>query len=150
MHVVKRDFSPIPTHQSSCLAVIIFLCILQKFGKIECICVLFSPHTLVLLCIMLHILIFFPLNNLSWRFFPCTFRQAYHILLNIEYYLIVLLFFLGPHLRHMEVPRLGVESELQLPTYTAATATWVASHVCVLCHNSQQSWILSPLSKARD
>ena len=28
--------------------------------------------------------------------------------------------FLGPHLRHMEVPRLGVESELQLPTYTTA------------------------------
>ena len=24
--------------------------------------------------------------------------------------------FLGPHLRHMEVPRLGVKSELQLPT----------------------------------
>ena len=31
--------------------------------------------------------------------------------------------FLGPHLRHMEVPRLGAESELQLPAYTTATAT---------------------------
>ena len=30
--------------------------------------------------------------------------------------------FLGPHLRHMEVPRLGVELELQLPAYTTATA----------------------------
>ena len=29
--------------------------------------------------------------------------------------------FLGPHLRHMEVPRLGVESELQSPAYTTAT-----------------------------
>ena len=29
---------------------------------------------------------------------------------------------LGPHLWHMEVPRLGVESELQLPAYTTATA----------------------------
>ena len=28
--------------------------------------------------------------------------------------------FLGPHLQHMEVPRLGVESELQLPAYTTA------------------------------
>ena len=32
------------------------------------------------------------------------------------------LVFLGPHPRHMEVPRLGVESELQLLTYTTATA----------------------------
>ena len=31
-------------------------------------------------------------------------------------------FFSGPHLRHMEVSRLGVESELQLPAYTTATA----------------------------
>ena len=39
---------------------------------------------------------------------------------------IILLFcfvFLGPHLWHMEVPRLGVELELQLPAYTTATAT---------------------------
>ena len=28
--------------------------------------------------------------------------------------------FLGPHLWHMEVPKLGVKSELQLPAYTAA------------------------------
>ena len=34
-----------------------------------------------------------------------------------------LFFFLGLHLRHMDVPRLGVESELQLPAYTTATAT---------------------------
>ena len=34
---------------------------------------------------------------------------------------VVILVLLGLHPRHMEVPRLGVESELQLPTYTAAT-----------------------------
>ena len=34
-----------------------------------------------------------------------------------------LFFFLGRHLQHMEVPRLGVKSELQLPAYAAATAT---------------------------
>ena len=33
-----------------------------------------------------------------------------------------MLVFLGPHLRHMEVPRLG-EPELQLLAYTTATAT---------------------------
>ena len=31
-------------------------------------------------------------------------------------------FFLGPPQRHIEVPRLGVKSELQLPAYTSATA----------------------------
>ena len=30
--------------------------------------------------------------------------------------------FLGLHLRHIEVPRLGVKSELQLMAYTTATA----------------------------
>ena len=30
--------------------------------------------------------------------------------------------FVGPHLRHMEVPRLGVELELQLLAYATATA----------------------------
>ena len=30
--------------------------------------------------------------------------------------------FLGLHLCHVEVPRLGVESEPQLPAYTTATA----------------------------
>ena len=38
--------------------------------------------------------------------------------------------FLGPHPRHMEVPRLGVELELQLPANTTATATQYLSHIC--------------------
>ena len=38
--------------------------------------------------------------------------------------------FLGPHLQHMEVLRLGVESELFLPIYSVATATWVLSCIC--------------------
>ena len=37
---------------------------------------------------------------------------------------VVVVVFLGPHLRHMEVPRLGVEMEPQLPAYTTATAMW--------------------------
>ena len=58
--------------------------------------------------------------------------------------------FLGPHPWHMEVSRLGVELELQLPTYTTATATWELSHICDLHHSSQQHRILNPPSKARD
>ena len=43
--------------------------------------------------------------------------------------------FLGPYLRPMEVPRLGVKLEPQLPG---------------LLHSSWQCQILNPLSKARD
>ena len=45
---------------------------------------------------------------------------------------------LGSHLRHMEVPRLGVELEVPRlgPAYTMATATWDPSHVCELHHSS--------------
>jgi len=47
-------------------------------------------------------------------------------------------------------PRLRVESELQLPAYTTATAMPDLSHVYDLYHSSQQCYILNPLSKARD
>ena len=57
--------------------------------------------------------------------------------------------FLGLHLQHMEVPRLGVELELQLLAYPTVTATWDPSRVCDLYHGSQQCWIPRPLSEAR-
>ena len=56
----------------------------------------------------------------------------------------------------MEVPRLGIKSELQLLAYTTAIATWDLSHVCDLSHicdlshSSDQHWILNPLIEARD
>ena len=53
-------------------------------------------------------------------------------------HLFFLLFFLGPYLQHMEVPRLGVELELQLPVYTTATATLDPSHICNLHRSSWQ------------
>ena len=59
-------------------------------------------------------------------------------------------FFLGPHLGHMEVPRLGVELELQPLVYTTATATQDPSLVCDLYHRSRQRHILNLLSKAGD
>ena len=40
--------------------------------------------------------------------------------------------FLGPHLWHMEVPRLGVELELEPPAYARATAMKDPSHICDL------------------
>ena len=50
----------------------------------------------------------------------------------------------------MEVPRLGVESDLQLPAYTTSTATSDPSCVYDLQHSSQQPRILNQLSEARD
>ena len=50
----------------------------------------------------------------------------------------------------MEVPRLGVKSEVQLPAYTTATATPDLSRIFDLRYNSQQRCIPNPLSKARD
>ena len=58
--------------------------------------------------------------------------------------------FLGPLPWPMEVPRLGMESELQPPAYTTATVTWDLSCTCSLHHSSWQHQILNPLSKARD
>ena len=49
----------------------------------------------------------------------------------------------------MEVPRLGVESELQLLAYATATAMRNLSHIFNLHHSSQQRRILNPLSEAR-
>ena len=50
----------------------------------------------------------------------------------------------------MEVPKLGVESELQLPAHTTATATPDSSHVFDLYHSSRQRRIPDPLSEAGD
>ena len=55
------------------------------------------------------------------------------------------IFFLGPHLQHLEVPGLGVKLELQLPTYTTVKVTSYWSHICLLrCSSWQcQSQILA-------
>ena len=55
---------------------------------------------------------------------------------------------LGPHPWHMDIPRLGVQSELWLPA--TATATSDPSRICDLHHSSWQRRILNPLSEARD
>ena len=50
----------------------------------------------------------------------------------------------------MEVPRLGVETELQLQVYTTATATSDLSCICGPHCSLQQRQIYNPLSMARD
>ena len=53
------------------------------------------------------------------------------------------------HMWHTEVPRLGVESELQLQGYTTATGMPDLSHICNLHGSLWQHRILNPLSEAR-
>ena len=50
----------------------------------------------------------------------------------------------------MEVPRLGVELELQLLVYTTAIATQDLSHILDIHHCSWQHWILNSPSEAKD
>ena len=50
--------------------------------------------------------------------------------------------------KHMEIPRLGIELELQLLTYAIATAIWDPSYIDGLHHSSWQGQIFNPLSKA--
>ena len=59
----------------------------------------------------------------------------------------IFFFFLGPHLRRMEVPRLRVKLEPQLPAY--ATAMPDLSHICNLHCSSWQCQILNQVSEAR-
>ena len=59
-------------------------------------------------------------------------------------------FFLGPHPWHKEVPRLGLELELQLPASTTAKATWYPSLICNLHHRSWQRQIFNALNEARN
>ena len=66
------------------------------------------------------------------------------------FFFFLLLLRAAPTIIYIEVPRLGVESELQLLSYTTATAMPDPSHVFDLHHSSWQRWIPDPQSEARD
>ena len=70
----------------------------------------------------------------------------------LKFFLFFFFFFVffGSHPWHMEIPRLGVELELQPLAYTTATAMPDLSHICNLHQSVQQRRILNPLSKAKD
>ena len=83
---------------------------------------------------------------------PVAFRGIHcrHFILFILFHFILFFVFLGPHQGHMEIPRPGVKSELQLLAFATATATWDLRRVCNLHHRSPQHRTLNPLSEARD
>ena len=84
-----------------------------------------------------------PLQRLRHRFRPTVEGGIY-------LFIYLFICFLGLLPPHMEVPRLGVELELQLPAYAIATAAWGPSYLCDLYHSSWQRQIFNPLSEARD
>ena len=74
--------------------------------------------------------------------------RSWHKFFCFLFLFLFLFCFLEPHLRHMKVPRLGVELEIQLPFYTTAMSD--PSHVRNLHHSSRQCQISNPRSEARD
>ena len=62
----------------------------------------------------------------------------------------IFFFSLGLHLQAVEVPRLGITLELQLPAYAMATAMQDLSSIWDPLCSLQQRWIVNPLIEARD
>ena len=56
--------------------------------------------------------------------------------------------FLGPQLWHVEIPRLGIELELQLLAFATDTEMW--DRAASATYTTRQCCILNPLSKARN
>ena len=90
------------------------------------------------------------LIRLSTLYVYWSFWYALYLIACLGLLSLFLFFFLWQHLWHMEVPRLEVESELQLPAYITATAMRDLSCICKLHCSLQQHQILNPLSKARN
>ena len=92
----------------------------------------------------------FSFGNHKFVLEVCESVSVCNKLICIIFFFFVFLSFLGPHPRHVEIPRLGVELELQLPAYATATAMQDTSHIYDLHHSSWQHRILNPVSEARD
>ena len=66
-------------------------------------------------------------------FFSFLFSFSLSFFLSFPFFVVIVVF-LGWHLQHMEIPKLGNESEVQLPAYTtqhqirAMSATYTAAH----------------------
>lgn len=116
----------------------------QTRGGCVCVCVRACAHECVCVCLGLDKQVMFS------RFLPeKTSLVGPTGLLRVSF-LVFFFCFLGPHLWHLEVPKLEVESALQPPAYTTATAMRDLSRVCDLPHSSWQRRILSPPREARD
>ena len=90
--------------------------------------------------------------SLSFCFQPmCVSYRQYIVGLGFLFGPTLMSFFFpfGPPPWHMQVPRLVVESEVQLQAYATATAMPEASCVCDQRCSLRQHQILNPLNRAR-
>ena len=92
----------------------------------------------------------YKMMDIYWIYCGNHFTMYVGQIIILYIYLFIYLFILGLHLKHMEVPRLGIESQMKMPAYATATATPDPSHICDLYCSLQQYQILNPLSEARD
>ena len=89
------------------------------------------------LCIHISSLGNFSHFSFLFKIFIMKSRKSFYFFLSFFFC------FLGLYPQHMEVPRLRVQSELQLPAYTTATAMEDPSQLWDLHHSSRQHWILN-------
>ena len=85
-------------------------------------------------------------GRVSWNSISRTSKSCVCVCMSVFFFFF--LFMATP--AHMEVPGLGVESQLQLPAYTTAVATPDLSCICDLHHSLWQCQILNAMSEARD
>ena len=104
------------------------------------------PPPLLQCTFLFHFLGAFPKRIVGYIGMWCGNTDEDELILILFIYLFIFCF-LGLHLQHTELPRLGVESELQLPAYTTAIAMWDPSFICDLHRSSWQCRILSPHSE---
>ena len=85
---------------------------------------------------LIAVLICSSLTTKMWSSFSCAYLPPVSCL----FFFFLFFFFFGPHLWDMEVPRLGVQLEPQLPAYTTATATRIRATSVIYTTAHTRSW----------
>ena len=102
---------------------------------------------------LLNGLMFLAFKILLWLYYYIVLQMFNEFLIDtgcMNNILLFSFFVVWLPLGHVDVPRLGGKSELQLQAHSTAAATPDPSCICDQHHSLQQCQILNPLGKARD